>query len=58
MVFVVAALLAVVSVLNWVMDPFGMFFSVKIDGVNAYKPAIYTRVRLFKAYEVERVRPQ
>ncbi len=54
----VLALLAALALFNGVMDPFGMFRWVKIEGVNAYKPAIYTRVRLFKAYEVERMRPQ
>lgn len=55
---VVLAFLAAVALFNGVMDAFGMFRWVKIEGVNAYKPAIYTRVRLFKAYEVERMRPQ
>ena len=55
---VALALLTVVALFNAVMDPFNMYRWVKIERVNAYKPAIYTRVRLFKAYEVERVRPQ
>jgi hypothetical protein len=52
------ALLAAVAVFNAVIDPFGMYFLVNVKGFNAYKPDIYTRVRLFKAYGVMRVRPQ
>ena len=51
-------LLAAVAAFNAVVDPFGMNLLVQANGFNAYKPAIYTRVRLFKAYEVMRVRPQ
>lgn len=51
-------LLAIVAVFNAVVDPFGMNQSLQSSGFNTYKPSIYTRVRLFKAYEVKRVRPQ
>lgn len=50
-------LMAVAGMNAWV-DPFGMYRLGSVDGGYAYKPAIYTRVRLFKAYEVRRVRPQ
>ena len=56
-----AALLTILGVIaasNALLDPFGMHRWLERDGLNAYKPAIHTRVRLFKAYEVERVRPQ
>jgi hypothetical protein len=42
---------------NLVVDPFGTFRLVEIDGVNAAKPEIATRVRLAKAYDVRRLRP-
>jgi len=53
-----AASLALVAATNTVLDPFAMHAWLAIDGLNAVKPAIHTRVRLFKAYEIERVRPQ
>jgi hypothetical protein len=51
-------LLAAVATFNAVVDPFGMNLLVQAEGFNVIKPDIYTRVRLFKAYEVMRVRPQ
>ena len=44
--------------MNFVVDPFGMYRLVDLDGFNAYKPAVDHRVRLVKAYEVRRLRPQ
>src|SRR5438445_13707326 len=52
-----ALLLAAVVAVNLVVDPFGMHRLVVLESVNAYKPAIPTRVRLIKAYEVRRPRP-
>ncbi len=53
-----ALLLAAVVSVNLVVDPFGMYRLVVLDGVNAHKPAVQTRVRLVKAYEVRRLRPR
>src|SRR3989441_8778944 len=53
-----ALLLAAVVAVNLVVDPFGMHRLVVLESVNAYKPAIPTRVRLIKAYEVRRLRPR
>jgi len=50
-------LAAIVSV-NFVVDPFGMYRIIELDGVNSHKPAVYHRLRLVKAYEVRRVRPR
>ena len=55
---VTVVLLAAVATFNAVVDPFGMNLLIEAKGFNAIKPGIYTRVRLFKAYEVMRVRPQ
>ncbi|MBO0738160.1 MAG: hypothetical protein J2P48_16560 [Alphaproteobacteria bacterium] len=44
--------------LNLVVDPFGIYRIATLRGFNAYKPAEYDRVRLLKAFEVERVRPR
>ena len=54
----VAVLLFAVAGINAFIDPFGIYRLWDIEGVNAYMPAIYHRVRLFKAYEVGRVQPQ
>ncbi len=47
-----AALLLAVVAFNAIMDPLGMYSS------GVYKPAIYHRVRLLKAYEARRVKPE
>jgi len=44
--------------MNFVVDPFGMYRLVDLAGFNAYKPAVDHRVRLVKAYDVRRLRPQ
>jgi hypothetical protein len=51
-------LLAGFASMNFVVDPFGIYRLVDLDGFNAYKPAVDHRVRLVKAYEVRRLRPQ
>ena len=55
---VTLSLLVAVAGFNAAVDPFGMTMLFQSEGFNAHKPAIYTRVRLFKAYEVMRLRPQ
>ena len=51
-------LVAAVAGVNALVDPFDIYRLVRIEGFNAYKPAIYNRVRLHKAFELRRVRPQ
>jgi hypothetical protein len=53
----VGTLFAVVASFNALIDPYGMYRLVEIKGLNAHKPAIYNRVRLFKAYEIRRMKP-
>jgi len=55
---VAVLLLTATVVVNVVVDPFGMYRVIELDGVNSHKPAVYHRVRLVKAYEVRRVRPR
>ena len=50
-------LVAIVSI-NLVVDPFGMYRIIELEGVNVHKPAVHHRVRLVKAYEVRQVRPR
>jgi hypothetical protein len=51
-------LIAAIASLNFVVDPFGMYRLGDLEGFNAYKPAVDHRVRLVKAYDVRRLRPQ
>jgi hypothetical protein len=51
-------LITAIASMNFVVDPFGMYRLVDREGFNAYKPAVDHRVRLVKAYDVRRLRPQ
>ena len=51
-------ILSAVGAATSTLDPFGIHRWVDVPGINARKPATHTRVRLFKAYEVERVEPR
>lgn len=57
MIAAATVVLAAVAAVNATVDPFGMYRLVEWRGQNAYKPAIAHRVRLLKAYEVRRLRP-
>jgi hypothetical protein len=50
--------LAAAAGVNAVIDPFDMYRLREFDGINMAKPAVYNRVRLFKAFEVRRFRPR
>ncbi len=54
----VLILLGSVICFNVAVDPYAMYRLVEVRGLNAHKPAVYHRVRLAKAYEVRRVKPQ
>ena len=54
----VAGLLSIVAVFNAMVDPYNIYHLITIPGLNANKPSIYHRVRLLKAYEVRRIKPQ
>ena len=47
-----------VAATNIVIDPFGAFRLVPMAGVNTAKPAIATRVKLAKAFDIRRIRPE
>ncbi len=53
----VLAVLSTVFALNLTVDPYRMFEIIDGKGFNHYKPAIYNRVRLLKAYEIRRLQP-
>jgi hypothetical protein len=43
---------AIVAALCWVIDPLGIYESLRIDGFDALKPALKTRSRVFKTVKV------
>jgi len=52
------ALVVGVAGFNATVDPFCMYHDLASVGAGAYKPAVYNRVRLYKAFQVRRLRPQ
>jgi hypothetical protein len=50
-------ILLIVGVFNWFINPYCMYNSPVIKGLNMSKPELPTHTRLFKAREVERVKP-
>lgn len=56
--FSLAAMLALAAAFNWLLDPYGMFASPRIAGINAVKPAAADRIRFTKPYFAERLRPR
>ena len=55
---VCVAILGGITGFNAVVDPFGMFRLVELPAINGHRPAIYNRVRLMKAYDVRRIKPE
>lgn len=43
---------------NWLIDPFGMYWSPVIENVNALKPEAGNRTRVTKAYRANGVKPE
>lgn len=58
MMMAALALLVAVAAGNALVDPFAMYRAASIEGINVNKPAIYSRMRLYKAFESRRVKPQ
>lgn len=51
-------IIAAVCAANWFIDPFGMYWSPVVEGVNRTKPSSGDRVRVTKAYRALEVAPQ
>lgn len=47
-----------VFVFNYIINPYDIFESVQIEGVNTYKSEVGRHTRLSKAYQVERIDPE
>lgn len=52
-----AMLLGMVAGFNAIIDPYAMNLLINIPGINQFKPCTDTRLRLYKAYDIERVKP-
>jgi hypothetical protein len=53
-----SAVILVIAVFNWFIDPFGMYWSPQVENVNQVKPEAGTRSRITKAYQVNSIKPQ
>ena len=48
----------VAAAFNYFIDPYGLFGSERIEGLNAIKPSSVTRMRMVKPYQVLRKSPR
>ena len=55
---VVLAFLFAMATLNYLVDPYGMFDTDRVNGLNVSKPAANTHVRLAKPYQVTGFAPR
>ena len=47
-----------ISVFNWLVNPYDIFLSPNIEGVNLYKSEVERYTRLSKAYQIENIKPE
>lgn len=47
-----------IAVVNWFIDPFGMYWSPQIENINLVKPEAGKRSRITKAYQVNKAKPK
>ncbi len=50
--------LSTAAIMNYLVDPYGLFGTARIEGFNAIKPTASTRTRMVKPYKVERLAPK
>ena len=48
---------SLVGITNWLVDPFGMYWSPTLNGINEIKPEAGNRSRIIKAYRAIEVSP-
>ena len=53
----IGGLLLFVSALNWLINPYDVFSSPVLAGINEYKVDVDKHARLSKIYQIERVKP-
>jgi len=54
--FIIA--LGCVAGINYIIDPYGLFGTFRINGFNALKPVAGESVRIIKPYQVSRIKPK
>lgn len=47
-----------IALFNWFIDPFGMYWSPQVEGVNTVKSEAGKRSRISKVYQVNKINPQ
>jgi len=51
------AVLLLIAGINWLVNPFDIFYSAEIEGFNKYKPALGRYERLSKTYQLRKLKP-
>ncbi|MCW8943028.1 MAG: hypothetical protein OQK93_07605 [Gammaproteobacteria bacterium] len=54
----IGIMLLSVSFVNWLINPYDIFESPDIDGINSYKSEVGRHTRLSRVYQVNRVEPE
>jgi hypothetical protein len=57
-VFLVLGALLIIGTFNWLVDPYGLFGSPRINGFNSLKPEFGTHERMVKAAIIDRLKPR
>lgn len=52
------ALVIICAAFNWLINPYDIFASPRMAGVNSLKPRVQQHVRLTKAYAVRKIKPE
>jgi ABC-type transporter MlaC component len=55
--FVTAALIVLIAGFNWLINPYGIYESPKINGLNSNKPEFDESLYMTKSYAVRRIKP-
>ncbi len=53
-----AIVIFTIATFNWFVDPYGMYWSSLLDGINQIKPEASKHSRIAKAYQVHNIKPQ
>lgn len=56
-ILIAVVFLSMTAGFNAAVDPFHMFNLFDVAGLNRYKPSVYKRTRVLKAYEIRRRKP-
>jgi len=57
LLFPLSLSLLLIAATNWLVNPYGVFNSPVLEGINTYKTEIHTRERMNKTYRVNRIKP-